>query len=209
MKLGFKRRFAPFIWNGTKTHTIRLKGNAPGRRVGATCHNYVDDRQPTMALLGRWLCTRIEDIVIQPPFPGSVDVNISIADVQLADSELDAFCWRDGFRPRGSTEQKPYGSYREFVNYWTAEAKKDKKRAYPFLGELIHWHFNPTLIGYMKLPELDKMGRAALPDMFEMWCDTEDCGWHGNGLPMSSGKFGCPNCEADLTIGCRIEEIST
>ena len=58
MLLGFKRRFAPFVEEGSKTHTIRAKRKiAP--KVGETCHCYVDPRQKTMRLLGRWTCVKV------------------------------------------------------------------------------------------------------------------------------------------------------
>ena len=63
MLLGFKRRFEPFVSEGSKTHTIRAARKNPPR-VGQMCDCYVDSRQKTMRLLGRWVCTKVESILI-------------------------------------------------------------------------------------------------------------------------------------------------
>lgn len=53
MLLVFKRQFASFVEEGSKTHTIRGKQKiAP--KVGDVAHCYVDPRQKSMRLLGRW-----------------------------------------------------------------------------------------------------------------------------------------------------------
>ncbi len=105
MLLGFKRRFAPAVWDGSKTHTIRLK-RVRRPRVGETCNCYVDPRQVTMALLGRWECVRIEDITI------TAAGGITIAGAELDPSERNLFCWREGFRPGWFYRRAPRRSFR-------------------------------------------------------------------------------------------------
>ncbi len=149
MLLGFKRRFAPHVWDGTKTHTIRLK-RVRRPKVGEICNCYVDPRQITMALLGRWECTRVEDITI------TAAGGIAIANAELDPGERNLFCWRDGFRPSGSTADAPGDAFGVFMEYWTAEAKGI--RAFPFEGDVIHWAFRDLEIG----PGF-KTGRAPRP----------------------------------------------
>lgn len=63
MLLGFKRRFAPHIQDGSKTHTIRAKRKLRPK-AGETCHCYTGLRQKGARLLGRWRCVRVQDIII-------------------------------------------------------------------------------------------------------------------------------------------------
>lgn len=124
MLLGFKRRFAPFVEDGSKTHTIRgMRKIAP--RVGEMCHCYVDPRQKTMRLLGRFLCVKVQHIVIDggwellsDEFLGEVRVD----GVRLDVDELDALAHRDGFRS---------GGFAEMMEFWRGRL--------PFEGNIIHW----------------------------------------------------------------------
>ncbi len=117
MLLGFKRRFAPFIESGAKCHTIRPRRARPPR-VGETCHCYVDPRQKTMRLLGRWPCVKVEDIEITARA-------IVIDGVLLDDAAAEAFATRDGFE-----------SLEHFFRWW--------QRWMPFEGNVIHWRWSPT-----------------------------------------------------------------
>ncbi len=135
MLLGFKRKFAPFVQDGTKTHTIRL-GRATRPRVGETCHCYVDPRRKTMRLLGRWLCTAVQDIrVIISNDP--LRVEIWIDGSQLGQDEVNEFCWRDGFRPNYRRN-----AWFSFATYWS-EIYGFKQ----FDGLLIHWDYRKTTTG--------------------------------------------------------------
>jgi hypothetical protein len=126
MILGFKRQFAPFVEDGSKTHTIRARGQR--RRFVAfedVCDCYVDPRQRTMRLLGRWPCVKVEEIQI------TAAGNVLIEDVLLTASELTLFAWRDGFRSSG-----PAGAVSEMMAFWKGQL--------PFRGDLIHWKYNPN-----------------------------------------------------------------
>ena len=124
MLLGFKRLFAPMVEDGTKTHTIRgARKRAP--RVGEMCHCYVDPRQKTMRLLGRWKCVKVEDIEIeQLPdiFLDQAGPVVRINGEALSPDECDSLAWRDGFRTNGFTEM---------MEFW--------RERLPFKGYLIHW----------------------------------------------------------------------
>jgi hypothetical protein len=95
MMLGFKRRFAPYVEEGSKTHTIRAK-RKQRPKVGEICHCFVDPRQKSMRLLGRFKCVRVEEIEIYERGEGSFGVIVDGA--ELTPDEKDALAWRDGFR---------------------------------------------------------------------------------------------------------------
>lgn len=128
MLLGFKRQFAPFVEEGSKTHTIRgTRKITP--RVGETCHCYVDPRQKTMRLLGRFPCVCVEDIRIERG-TFSNPLVIVIGGIYLEAEEAELFLQRDGFR------DSSIGSAMLQANaFWDG--------CLPFEGHLIHWDFKP------------------------------------------------------------------
>lgn len=139
MLLGFKRIFAPFVEDGSKFHTIRATRKVPPR-VGETCNCYVDPRQKTMRLLGRWPCVRVQDIVLsRATRPGTCEMHpwlfIEVDGVCLDFDESNEFAWRDGFRERG-----PARALEFMTEYWVAEmARHPTHRTFPFRGHLIWW----------------------------------------------------------------------
>jgi hypothetical protein len=148
MLLGFKRRFEPMVVDGSKTHTIRgLRKSAAGRpvtpKVGEICHCYVDPRQKSMRLLGRWPCVRVETIVISKQgtvyisprlySQGWLKENRLLGQLNLGFEKLDpeeknALAWRDGFRGEHPFE--------EMFQFWV------QNNELPFMGHIIHWDFN-------------------------------------------------------------------
>ena len=141
MLLGFKRRFAPFVEEGSKTHTIRAKRKIRPK-VGEICHCYVDPRQKTMRLLGRFECVRVEDIRIEIcSYPTGLALGrVWIEGEQLTPDEANALAWRDGFRS-GRREE----AFAEMVQYWVKLHPKPAilRRAalYVFFGDCIHWRY--------------------------------------------------------------------
>lgn len=140
MLLGFKRQFAPYVLDGTKTHTIRgIRKNAP--KIGETCHCYVDPRQKSMKLLGRWPCVKVQSIRIDR-------ARVWIDDVELDRSEKDLLAWRDGFRFDGTVMElcdpplaKETGC---FINLMLAFwAKTHGGEA--FEGQMIHWDYRKAI----------------------------------------------------------------
>jgi hypothetical protein len=122
MLLGFKRRFASFVADGSKTHTIRaIRKNLP--RPGEMCHCYVDPRQKTMRLLGRWKCVKVEEIIV------TRYELVMINDQPLTVDECNALAWRDGFRSRGYED-----AFDEMMEFW--------KGRLPFKGHVIHWKYS-------------------------------------------------------------------
>lgn len=120
MLLGFKRRFALYVWEGSKTHTIRgERANPP--KVGETCHCYVDPRQKSMALLGRWECVKVEPITITAD-------QVLIEGQRLSSDERNALAWRDGFRDMGR-----HHAFKSMMHFWEGRL--------PFHGQVIHWKY--------------------------------------------------------------------
>lgn len=113
MLLGFKRRFAPYVADGSKTHTIRATRKNPPR-VGDTCHCYVDPRQKSMALIGRYPCVKVE--AIQFYECGDGRFSVWIGDNELTPDEKAALAWRDGFR-----NYEPHRAFTEMVRFWMRE----------------------------------------------------------------------------------------
>ncbi len=147
MLLGFKRRFAPFVEEGSKTHTIRaMRKNVP--RAGEICHCFVDPRQKTMRLLGRFECIRVQKIRIAATGRPSVPLLVSIDDAILSPKEADLLFFRDGFRDRtGETFQYMH----QAAEFW-----KDRLET-EFHGHLIAWRFDDSFSAGARGPR----GRAA------------------------------------------------
>jgi len=118
MLLGFKTRFAPFILDGRKQHTIRATRKIRVR-VGETCHCYTGLRQKGAKLLGRWPCVKIEDIHIAR---GARGLSILIDGELLDADEREALARRDGF-----------ASLDEMAQFWEGRL--------PFAGTVIHWRW--------------------------------------------------------------------
>lgn len=141
MLLGFKRRFAPFVEDGSKTHTVRAKRKLRPK-VGETCHCYVDARQKTMRLLRRAKCVRVDDILIAGD--GTPEATaLYINGVRLDDDERNAFAWRDGFRAEGTTPAQPGRAFETMLDYWRTLHKR-RGQVFPFAGDVIHWDSNLT-----------------------------------------------------------------
>lgn len=135
MLLGFKRQFAQYVEEGSKTHTIRaIRKITP--RVGETCHCYVDPRQKSMRLLGRFKCVKVERITITfiGCGGGGTWCKMSIDGVGLEFDEARMLAWRDGFREFGES-----GAFSEFMNFWIKT--HHMKTGETFEGHLIHWEY--------------------------------------------------------------------
>jgi hypothetical protein len=135
MLLGFKRRFAPYVEEGSKTHTIRGYRLNPVR-VGEICHCYVDPRQKSMRLLGRSPCVRVQGIRI---YEARSTHSVVIDGCELTDDEMNALAWRDGFRDRG-----PHYAFQSMAAFWDGRL--------PFNGVIIHWDYFQPLARSLSKP---------------------------------------------------------
>jgi len=123
MLLGFKPQFEKPIRAKQKRHTIRGKRRGLRQiRVGDRLDCYVNSRQKSMRLLGRWPCTRIQDIRIKGRFHryGGFIGGVLIDGVQLMQDECEALAKSDGFQ-----------SWDEMTRFWRGRL--------PFHGDMIHW----------------------------------------------------------------------
>lgn len=133
MLLGFRKRFVPFILDGTKRHTIR-KDRAFLPKVGETCHCYTALRTKHCKLLGRWTCIKVQEIQIDwLESKCGMTLLITLDGVELDREEARWFAWSDGFRSRGVP-----GALDEMRAYWHDLHGAD---AFPFSGHVIHWKF--------------------------------------------------------------------
>lgn len=132
MILGFKRRFVSLVRDGSKQHTIRAMGKIL-RRVGMMCDCYADPRQKTMKLIGRWKCTKIQDILIAGTgYPDSTYVQID--GIMLQEDERESLAWADGFRG-----DEPFD---EMLTFWRTEHPVVKGEPFYFRGQIIHWRWD-------------------------------------------------------------------
>jgi|SRR6185437_13417874 len=127
MLLGFKKRFAPSVEDGSKTHTIRARRKrAP--RVGEICHCYTGLRQKGARLLGRFECVRVQEIRIRVY---RNRIMIAIDGIWLSEDEVELFARSDGFQPVGET----LSARSVMARYWSLEG------IHAFTGDLIHWEY--------------------------------------------------------------------
>jgi hypothetical protein len=144
MLLGFKKRFAAYVEEGSKTHTIRARRKiAP--KVGETCHCYEALRTKHTRLLGRFICVGVQDITLH--FHAGSPV-VRIDQVLLSLDETEALFWRDGFRAN------PPSSMSQAALFWGKDAN--------FSGHIIHWDFGQPVKkgeGLMSGGRREKSGR--------------------------------------------------
>lgn len=154
----FMPRFEPMILDWSKRHTIRGERAHPDV-PGDPMYNYTGLRHPGARCLMRPMCIRTEFIRIEggPQTPFRILMGFSLAlgtgidagktsvcgepiygnptggpHVRLAEDELQALAWRDGFRPEGSTEANPGDAFRLMMSFWTGRL--------PFEGTVYHWN---------------------------------------------------------------------
>ncbi len=136
MVLGFKRRFAQFVRQGSKTHTIRDDVNDRWH-VGCFVDAFVDPRQKTMErLIAPTPCVRTERIEIHIHGAGCISKDqrdhyeVKIDGEVLSNDEKEALAFRDGFRGL-----QPFA---EMMEFWAGRV--------PFKGKIIHWKFPGKLV---------------------------------------------------------------
>lgn len=115
----FQQRFAPFVRNGSKRHTIRGKRKHPDR-PGDTVHLFTKQRSKDCELLGRSICVKVEDIFI------SAAQQVFVDGVELNLDEKNALAWCDGFR--GGDIRNAFAA---MMTFWDGRL--------PFHGDIIHW----------------------------------------------------------------------
>jgi len=114
----FKVRFAPFILDGSKTHTIRAQRKHPDK-PGNLLHLYSGLRTKNAKLLKRVTCSAVQAIAI------SIN-HIEIDGVLLSRDERIELAYRDGFRERPRSS-----AFDQMLSFWDGRL--------PFTGQIIHW----------------------------------------------------------------------
>ncbi len=135
MMLGFRHRFERMILEGSKTHTIRGKRSI-SPRVGETIHCYVNPRQKSMRLLGRWACVKVQDIRIE--LPQNDFLTIYLDGERLSFDEASLLAFRDGFREHGISK-----ALFEFERFWRIAHRLRPGQSWR--GDLIHWDFQKRM----------------------------------------------------------------
>lgn len=126
----FQKRFEVFIRRGDKTHTIRARRKHPDK-PGNTLHLYTGLRTKHAKLIGRFVCTKVEEIEIEMrPAKGNGVLTrglyfpeVVIDGTELDATEKEAFARRDGFQ-----------NFTEMIQFW-----REPKNRLPFHGNVIHW----------------------------------------------------------------------
>lgn len=139
MLVGFKRRFAPFVEDGSKTHTIRGEGRFT---VGQRLDCYVDPRQKSMRLLGRWPCVRVEPVVLTFARYGigyRLEIRIGEDQQLISPIEAEAFAWADGFR---ASYNPMLGPLAQMGYFWIAENGLKDELGATWKGEIGYWDYN-------------------------------------------------------------------
>jgi hypothetical protein len=119
---GFQQRFVRFIQDGSKTHTIRAK-RRHREKPGNTVHCYLGLRQKCVEPIGRFLCTSVEEIVI------NAHCRVFIDGAELSRDERNALAYADGFRSRRDGEY-----FLEMLEFWIGRI--------PFEGDIIRWQYS-------------------------------------------------------------------
>ena len=115
----FQKRFAPFVLDGSKRHTIRAKRKHP-TKVGDAVHLYTGLRTKQAKLLLRSICIRVEEIRI------SEDRHVFVDFEMLSADEKNALAYCDGFRSHGINR-----AFEQMMKFWEGRL--------PFVGDIIHW----------------------------------------------------------------------
>jgi hypothetical protein len=120
--LGFQQRFEKKILAKEKRHTIRARRKGKRQiRVGDRLDCYIDSRHKSMRLLGRWPCTRVQDIRITRRKGKAQLSEVFIEGQWLTFDEREVLSQADGFQ-----------SFADMMEFWRGRL--------PFYGFMIHWN---------------------------------------------------------------------
>ena len=167
---GFKPQFWRYVLEGSKCHTIRYRRVHPDK-PGSTMHLYGNPRQPDSFLLLAAKCVAVKPIALDRS-------RIEIEGTKLSRDERDALAWRDGFRPEGSTAEKPGRAFDLMAEFW-------RDSALPLEGSINYWEYPPLWFGvaaelirmvpglkedYAEVPPVrPQAGDNALLDLMRAW----------------------------------------
>lgn len=151
MNLGFKDQFCPLVEDGSKRHTMRA---GRGRwKVGMRADLFARPRQKGMRLMFRAIVIKVEPVAITRR--GISGLNIMIGEAILSPDEVEAFLWRDGFRPE---PEDPFTSTSMAAAFWRKQlqgrrlARGVYGRDRMFFGQIIHWDYEGRFMERLKKP---------------------------------------------------------
>lgn len=128
----FKQQFAPFVRDGTKSHTIRTKRKNPDR-PGSTFYGFMGMRTRNCMKLIEAPVVKLEDIKIYR-------AQVWITGEELTLTEKDLLAWRDGFRHPwnldGSSGIMCRGCFELMLEFWVKTHGDNN-----FSGDVIHWDY--------------------------------------------------------------------
>lgn len=138
MLLNFKMQFRSKIESGEKRHTIRAKRKnrlarkSVSPRVGEACHCFTGLRTKNAKVIGRWVCTKIQEISIVEAWPpcGKPWICVMIDGYSLSPDEKEQLAIADGFK-----------NFPEMMKFW--------KGRLPFQGDMIHWDFERPIVYFL------------------------------------------------------------
>lgn len=160
----FKARFEPMVLDWSKLHTIRTPRAKGEQSIGMFMYLYVGLRQPGARCLMLTRCVRQTYIQIEKNYTVWVGVSVGIGPddrsehdlthygdgskrthgrIVLDRDEKDLLAWRDGFRPVGSTLDRPGAAFDLMAAFWEKGRTNAKTDPLPFFGVMHHW--NPKL----------------------------------------------------------------
>jgi len=153
---GFKKRFVPFILDGSKTHTIRAR-RVLCDKPGNTMHLYTRLRQKGARLLGRFPCVRVETIRI------TEDHRVFIDDAELTADEKDLLAWRDGFRISETVFAISDPQLPEHCGCFELLMMQFWRGRLPFEGDIYHWKWSAPPSSPSPAPQRKATRKRAKP----------------------------------------------
>lgn len=131
----FQEQFIPFLLDESKGHTVRSEraGRSRHARLGETVYLYYGMRTKWCRKIGEATCSDVQRIRITENRIYFLVSKEMEDDLEIVLNDPDAFAWKDGFRPEGSTSDRPDGSFDLMIRFW--------KQAHelPFTGVVIFW----------------------------------------------------------------------
>lgn len=145
----FQERFCPWVLDGSKPQTIRSRRKNQAKR-GDTLYLYFALRTKYCKKLREEKCDNVKSLSVNERF-GIVLYERALTATEIAAAILDPvnpllpsweildapkrdlLAWKDGFRPDGTTENNPFGSFHLMLRWWK------QTHELPFVGDIIYW----------------------------------------------------------------------
>lgn len=158
----FQQRFAPYVQDGSKPHTIRAIRKHPAH-IGDTLYLYTGLRQSgAKRLIEPTPCTAVNTIfifndgriILVNAVYNAIDAQAFLEDHNtqrkkflskyklLTQIEKNKLCFADGFRYQDNFNSR---CFELFIKFWK------QTHQLPFAGHIIVWHPQPEKLSYLNL----------------------------------------------------------